>query len=154
MHEPERMPGRLYASLPHGYHLSTTQGVVVNHRSGEIDLIEYLLDLDGEIFPLDSGHWASIEIKKVQADKRRPHGLKYSLTLHDSSNRRVLGFDNAHAFKSKRSGYAVASGRKDAFDHVHRESGVRPYAFRGAGQLLEDFWTEVYEIMQRRYKEP
>lgn len=29
-----------------------------------------------------------------------PHGIKYSLTLHDRRNHRVIGYDNAHSFKS------------------------------------------------------
>jgi len=33
----------------------------------------------------------------VQVSKERPHGLHYSLTLHNEDSERVLGFDNAHA---------------------------------------------------------
>jgi len=39
------------------------------------------------------------ELKKA---KHIPHGIKYSLTLHDKYNKRIIGFDNAHAFKTKK----------------------------------------------------
>ena len=31
-----------------------------------------------------------------------PHGIRYNLTLHNRHNKRVMGFDNAHAVKGKK----------------------------------------------------
>ena len=67
-----------------------------------MDDLENLLNLDSEIFPMDSGYWVKFEVKVVTKSKTIPHGIKYSLTLHDKSNQRVIGYDNAHSFKSKK----------------------------------------------------
>ena len=64
--------------------------------------LEFLLNLDGEVYPLDSGYWVKFEAKKVQKSQAVPHGVKYSLTLHDKRNHRVVGYDNAHSFKSSK----------------------------------------------------
>lgn len=37
--------------------------------------------------------WKSCQ---VAASSERPHGIKYSLTLHAPDGTRLLGFDNAH----------------------------------------------------------
>ena len=106
--------------------------------------LETLLSLDGEVFPMDSGYWTKFEVKVVEADERMPHGIRYSLTLHDRSNRRVFGIDNAHAYKPKRKRYGAG---KTTWDHRHLREKVAPYEFESAGSLLEDFWHEVYRIM-------
>ncbi len=100
-----------------------------------------LLDLDGEIFIMDDGHWVKFEVKRVRPSVGIPHGVRYSLTLHDRNNVRVVGFDNAHAIKSK--GRKRFSGRKVAWDHQHHMERVEPYEFESAGQLLDDFWRAV-----------
>ena len=64
--------------------------------------LETLLDLGGEVYPMDNGHWTQFRVKKVVPNKHIPHGIEYSLTLHDRSNRRILGYDNAHRAKLKR----------------------------------------------------
>lgn len=63
--------------------------------------LENLLELDGVRFVIDEklGLWVKFEVRKVQIHKHRPHGIKYSLTLHDRYNNRLLGFDNAHSIK-------------------------------------------------------
>ncbi|MCF6173054.1 MAG: hypothetical protein L3J44_04635 [Campylobacteraceae bacterium] len=63
--------------------------------------LENLLNLDGEVFPMDSGYWVKFEAKKVALSINVPHGIKYSLTLHDKLNKRVIGYDNVHSFKPK-----------------------------------------------------
>jgi hypothetical protein len=63
--------------------------------------LDTLLDLDGEIFMMDGGYWVKIEAKKVSVSPSIPHGVRYSLTLHDRYNVRVVGYDNAHAIKIK-----------------------------------------------------
>ena len=67
--------------------------------------LDTLLDLDGEIFPMDNGCWTKFEVSRVRPTKQIPHGIRYSLTLHDRNNTRVLGFDNAHTFKPKKNRY-------------------------------------------------
>ncbi len=69
--------------------------------------LESLLELDGEIFPMEKGYWTKIEAKMVQPNDKIPHGIKYSLTLHDRNNSRILGYDNAHGFKSENRRYGA-----------------------------------------------
>jgi hypothetical protein len=45
--------------------------------------LDYLLDLDGEIFPMDNGYWTKFDVKAVEPNENIPHGIKYSLTLHN-----------------------------------------------------------------------
>ena len=102
--------------------------------------LETLLNLDGEIFPMENGYWTKFAAHRVEPCQHIPHGISYSLTLHDSGNRRVLGFDNAHGIKPKRKKFGA---RKVTWDHKHRCEQVLPYEFESAGQLLEDFWAAV-----------
>lgn len=102
--------------------------------------LETLLNLDGEIYPMERGYWVKFEAKRVQASPERPHGLAYAITLHDRNNTRILGYDNAHAVKPKRKGFLA---RKITWDHRHKMEKVEIYDFTSAGQLLEDFWKEV-----------
>lgn len=107
--------------------------------------LETLLDLDGEIFPMDNGYWTKFEASRVTPTARIPHGTKYSLTLHDRNNTRVLGFDNAHAFKSKRNRYTA---RKITWDHKHKMEKVRSYEFESASRLIQDFWKDVEAMLK------
>ncbi len=102
--------------------------------------LETLLLLDGEIFPMDNGYWTKFEARKVIPSKNVPHGIKYSLTLHDKNNQRVIGFDNAHGIKSKKNKYI---GKRTIWDHKHKMDIIEPYEFDNPGQLLEDFWNDV-----------
>jgi hypothetical protein len=111
------------------------------------DALERLLDLDGFLAEVGRGIWIKIVAQRVPADIDRPHGVSYSLTLHEPSGRRVFGIDNAHPVQSRRG----PSGRRSAArDHLHRDESVRPYAYRGAESLLEDFWREVDAILKKR----
>lgn len=68
--------------------------------------LEVLLDLHGEVFPMgDDGFWTKFEAWRVEPSEHIPHGIRYSLTLHDKHNKRVLGYDNAHAIKSQRQNF-------------------------------------------------
>jgi len=110
--------------------------------------LQALLDLDGQVFVIDpkGDYWVKFVVHRVSPSPERPHGLDYSLTLHDSSGMRLVGVDNAHpARKSVRAG-----GRRRARDHKHRLGTVRPYVFRDAATLLEDFWTEVDHALKDR----
>lgn len=104
--------------------------------------LDNLLDLAGETIAHDDGTWIKIEARLLDKPTvDRPHGIKYSLTLHDRDGRRLLGFDNAHAVGSGRRGsYA---GRRVEFDHKHTGEKVVPYQFQSAEQLLLDFFAAV-----------
>lgn len=105
--------------------------------------INTLLDLDGVVIEQAGGYWTKFEVRRMpQATEEIPHGIRYSLTLHNRHGERIMGFDNAHAVKTRKMG--KHQGRK-TYDHRHRHSkdeGV-PYEFVDAHQLLKDFWSEV-----------
>jgi hypothetical protein len=113
-------------------------------NSEEDNSLETLLLLHGEIFPMSNGYWTKIEAFRVEPNKNIPHGIRYSLTLHDQNNTRILGFDNAHAFKPKRKKYG---SQKITWDHKHQTNKVYNYEYNSADQLLEDFWDAVKKIV-------
>jgi len=130
------------------YHLMILCNVVKKKGfSREDDALVDLLNLDGEIFPMDNGYWTKFEVWQVDPEPHVPHGIRYSLTLHDRHNRRVLGFDNAHAIRPARKAYRA---RKITWDHVHKCERVWPYDYESASGLLEDFWREVERIMEEK----
>jgi hypothetical protein len=107
--------------------------------------IETLLDLHGITYRLEAGYWVKFEARRVAISRQIPHGIYYSLTLHDRNNIRVIGFDNAHGYpppKRKKFG-----GRKVAWDHRHNREKIFPYEYENAAQLLEDFWEEVERLV-------
>ena len=103
--------------------------------------LEALLDLDGYEFQFVQGYWVKIEAKNVKITRSRPHGVKYSLTLHDPQGQRIYGLDNAHGIR-----------RKVDFDHRHVYGArkVVPYSYKGPSRLLEDFYNEVERILKER----
>ena len=116
--------------------------------------LNYLLELDRATFVFERGFWVRIRTWRVMKSRAMPHGIRYSLSLHDKNGRRLLGFDNAHAPLAGRGG----SGRSsEVYDHVHyspghaskskaksaKESDTKPYRFVSAEQLLIDFFTAV-----------
>lgn len=109
--------------------------------------IDMLLDLDGIIIEQLGGYWTKFEVRRIpKVSEEIPHGIRYSLTLHNRSGERIMGFDNAHAVKSRKKG--KHQGRK-TYDHRHRhakDEGV-PYEFVDAHHLLKDFWFEVDKIL-------
>ena len=109
--------------------------------------LRVLLDLDGVSFALDAAgnHRVRFIVKRVPTSPERPHGLSYSLTLHDRLGNRLVGFDNAHAVpRGKRRPIRVVK------DHRHRLMSIRPYAYRDAATLLADFWSEVDAVLKER----
>jgi hypothetical protein len=109
--------------------------------------LETLLDLDGLIIEQEGGCWTKFEVRRIQPTEAVPHGIRYSLTLHDHRGGRLMGFDNAHAIKSKMK--SLHQGRK-TYDHRHRHSEDKgiPYEFIDGHQLLKDFWLEVDRILR------
>ena len=57
--------------------------------------LDTLLDLDGEIFPMNNGFWVKFEARTIPPNKGAPHGVRYSLMLNDRNNNRVEDFWNA-----------------------------------------------------------
>lgn len=108
-----------------------------------------LLDLNGRSFWFDNGYWVKFEVRKIAKDKHRPHGISYALTLHDRNNTRVFGLDNAHAIKKRGRQPKKYTGRIITWDHIHKEEKIERYLFSSAGQLLDDFWKSVNEIVGR-----
>lgn len=109
--------------------------------------LENLLDLDGDIYVIDetAGYWVKFVVRRVIPSPERPHGIEYSLTMHDSSNRRLVGFDNAHpALGAKR----PQRGTGRAYDHRHRLGTVKPYPYENAAKLVADFWDAVDEVLK------
>ncbi len=109
-----------------------------------MDDLENLLNLHGEVFPMDSGYQIKFEAYEVEQTKAVPHGIRYSLTLHDKNNHRVIGYDNAHSFKSSKK----YGARKESYDHIHKQMDIVAYEFESASQLLEDFWKSVDYYME------
>lgn len=106
-----------------------------------------LLDLNGSIIAQEHGCWVKIEAWEARKSDEMPHGIRYCLSLHDKHGTRILGYDNAHALKPPKKGFA---GRRLAFDHRHRharDKGV-PYEFESAYQLLADFFSEVDAVLK------
>ena len=115
------------------------------HRDTGIDT---LLDLHGQIIDQGSGYWIKIEAWQVFITEEIPHGVRYSLTLHEPYGKRILGYDNAHGIKlPKKFKYA---GKRHTFDHKHRHVSDQgfPYEFQSAHQLLADFFAEVDRVPQ------
>jgi uncharacterized protein DUF6516 len=108
--------------------------------------LDRLLDLDGFLAEIGGGYWVKVEARRVPADVKRPHGVAYTLTLHEPGGRRVFGIDNAHLARSTRG----PAGRSSAArDHLHRGETVRPYIYRDADTLIDDFWREVEAILRK-----
>lgn len=109
----------------------------------EVDYtLETLLDLDGYIAEIGNGYRVKFAIKRVKVGVNKPFGIKYALTLHDPSGKRIMGFDNAHAI--------VKENLKEPYDHLHRDGSIKKYSYTSAEKLLEDFWREADRFLNRR----
>lgn len=111
--------------------------------------LELLLDLDGLSYAQEGGYWIKYEVSDVGKTPEKPHGIKYSLTLHDPQGERIFGIDNAHLPK-KRRGPAAKSTRPEAADHLHRGGRVFTYKFKDAETLLADFDKGVNAALKRK----
>ncbi len=110
--------------------------------------LDTLLDLDGQIIDQGDGYWVKIEVRKLKGSTdARPHGIRYSLTLHDPDGTRILGYDNAHAVVSNRRG---RHSQDHKFDHRHQygQRDASTYEFANAYQLLKDFFQDVDMILR------
>jgi hypothetical protein len=111
--------------------------------------LEFLLAFDGRIHHLEEGYWIKFEIKRVKSAKERPHGLSYAFTLHAPDGTRLIGFDNAHGVPAMGSRFKP---RPQANDHWHRTENDpgRPYRFKDAVTLIDDFFDEVEQVLSER----
>jgi Family of unknown function (DUF6516) len=111
--------------------------------------LEFLLAFDGRRHWYEGGYCAKFEIKRTRLTRRRPHGLRYSFTLHDPDGVRLVGFDNAHAVAAAGSRFKK---RPAAADHWHRTENDlgRPYAFTDAATLIDDFFDEIERVLTER----
>lgn len=68
--------------------------------------------------------------------------------IHHRYDKRMLGFDNAHA-APKASGRF--SARRVEFDHWHPDGRtIKAYDFTDPGKLLEDFFAAVDQVLKGR----
>jgi hypothetical protein len=111
--------------------------------------LEFLLAFDGRVHHLEKGYWLKFEIRCVRAAVKRPHGLSYSFTLHAPDGGRLVGFDNAHAVPTSGSRF---KRRGEVSDHWHRteKDRGRPYVFKDAETLIDDFFDEVERTLRER----
>ncbi len=61
--------------------------------------IATLVELHDQIIDQGNGYWIKIEAWRTAVTKEIPHGIRYSLTLHEPYGKRILGYDNAHSVK-------------------------------------------------------
>lgn len=111
--------------------------------------LDSLLLLDGESFVVNQTGtlWVKFDVKRVAVSVQRPHGIKYSLTLHAENGERVFGFDNAHPVKE---GSGPGAQTRIEYDHQHKGERIRFYRYADAATLLSDFWREVEQVLQER----
>jgi hypothetical protein len=108
--------------------------------------LDTLLGLDGQAFFIDEdgSYWVKFEVRTCAVSPQRPHGIKYSLTLHGPKGERLVGFDNAHAMQKPAD---ATRGAQRKHDHKHRLRTIRPYDYRDAATLLADFWKDVDDVL-------
>lgn len=94
------------------------------------------------------GFWIGIKAKRVEPTSERPHGIDYSLCFYrpDKTDGRLLCYDNAHPIKV---GSGPATHLTETHDHVHKGETIKPYPYKNAETLLEDFWTDVDQILKK-----
>ena len=109
--------------------------------------LDPLLDLDGQTFFVDEDgrYWVKFDVRTCPVSDERPHGIRYSLTLHGPKGERLVGIDNAHPVSG-----VAGQARKahQRVDHKHRLENVKPYGYRDAVPLLADFWREVDDVLK------
>jgi hypothetical protein len=111
--------------------------------------LEFLLAFDGRIHHLEDGYWLKFEIKRIRASKKRPHGLSYSFTLHAPDGGRLVGFDNAHGVPAAGSKFKPPPVASDHWHRTEADPG-RPYEFKDAETLIDDFFNEVERVLGER----
>ena len=111
--------------------------------------LEFLLAFDGRVHHLDKGYWIKFDIRRRKATLERPHGLSYSFTLHAPDGTRLVGFDNAHDVPARGSQFRRRNNANDHWHRTERDPG-RPYVFKDAETLIDDFFDEVERVLGER----
>ena len=111
--------------------------------------LEFLLAFDGQRHWLEDGYFLKFEIARVVRSEMRPHGIKYSLTLHGPNGDRLMGFDNAHSVEPIGSTFKERPAEADHWHRTDKDTG-RPYEFKDAETLIADFFTEARRILVER----
>ena len=108
--------------------------------------LDTLLSMDGYKYVYPNKYWWKIKAYSVEKSEERPHGIRYTFTLHDDKGARIFGMDNKHIPKNRRHGY---HGRIVEYDHVHEDENDKgtAYAFVDAATLMTDFLNRVKEII-------
>lgn len=89
--------------------------------------VRNLLDLHDSILDQGDGYWIKIEAWAVAPNMDVPHGIRYSLTLHEPYGKRILGYDNAHRVKPHKK---------------FKYAGQRlPYDLRTIGTAMQQIWV-------------
>lgn len=111
--------------------------------------LDNLTELNGVRFFVDDADKFTVKclFVRVLVTEERPHGLSYSLTLHDENGDRLVGFDNAHPIRTKR---GPAGKDVKTHDHKHRLKTVRAYDYKDAHTLLADFWGVVDSVLREK----
>lgn len=110
---------------------------------------DYFLSLNRQWIGYEKGYWATFRVRRVAESDERPHGYQYSLSLHDTNDERVLGYNNAHSVNVG-SGPAMRSRRPRAYDRINRRGRKPvPYTFTTPYKLLEDFFADVEAILKK-----
>lgn len=82
-----------------------------------------LLDFDHRRYWLVNGWSIRFRVAEVEASAVRPHGIRYSFTLHDHDGSRLVGFDNAHGIRVRRPTITgTASGERRRSSHTNSEA--------------------------------
>lgn len=110
--------------------------------------LDTLLDLHNQtLFVDDTGHWVKFIVRQTEVTSERPHGLRYSLTLHAPDGTRLVGFDNSHPIEER---FGPGTRRRGEGDHRHRLRLIQPYDYQDAAKLIEDFWKEVDTVLKEK----
>jgi hypothetical protein len=105
------------------------------------EAVRRLLGYHRRRYWLSNGWCMRFQVKESPLTESRPHGIKYSFTLHDVDMTRLLGIDNAHGIPQRM-----------MFDHQHRFRRTEvlvPYDYKDADTLIVDFFDEVEHAIQR-----
>lgn len=87
---------------------------------------------------LPDGSLVSIVIWELPTTtKERPHGFKYRLQYCAPDGATLVRYDN----------------EQGKGDHKHIGEKEEPYEFQDIDTLLDDFWRDVDEIMERKQDE-
>jgi hypothetical protein len=111
--------------------------------------LEFLLAFDGRIHYYPEGYFLKFEIRRIPPSSERPHGLRYSFTLHDLEGQRLIGFDNAHPVAAVGSRFKKQPTTADHWHRTVNDPG-QPYTFKDAEKLVDDFFGEVERALTER----